>query len=67
MSKLLKEFNKIVKIVKIENEILSKKFVQDLEQFTHEKYSIKIIWITRNIRSVFSLTLLWLGDSMDVS
>ena len=38
-----------------ENEKISKTFVQNLEKFTRGKYSFKIIWDTRNIRSLFPL------------
>ena len=37
------------------NEEMSKTFVQKLETFTNGKFLFKIIWNTRNIRSLFSL------------
>ena len=37
------------------NEEMSKTFVQKLETFTKGKFVFKIIWNTRNIRSLFSL------------
>ena len=37
------------------NEYYALKFIRKLEGFTKEKYSIVIIWKTRNIRSLFNL------------
>jgi hypothetical protein len=38
-----------------ENEKISKTFIKKLEQYTCEKFTFKIIWNTRNIRSLFPL------------
>ncbi len=37
------------------NEEISKTFIRKLEQYTGEKFTFKIIWNTRNIRSLFPL------------
>ena len=39
----------------LKNEELSKTFLRKLDEFTNEKYRFKIIWNTRNIRSLFPL------------
>ena len=34
---------------------LAKNFLQKLDEYTNNRYNFKIIWITRNIRSLFPL------------
>ena len=38
-----------------QNEQMNKTFLQKLGTFTHEKFLFKIIWNTRNMRSLFAL------------
>ena len=37
------------------NEEISRTFLKNLDNFTRGKYRFKVIWITRNIRSLFPL------------
>ena len=37
------------------NEEISRNFLQKLDEYTNNRYNFKIIWITRNIRSLFPL------------
>ena len=39
------------------NEVLSKKFIAELNSLTDNKYSVHILWQTREIKSMFKLKL----------